>query len=298
MTRIPFLLLFLLALVSCNQAEDSSRAFHKDVFQVTEGGDYSVASMEADEPNFMADQVSPELTAVKTGDLNGTPNASKASSIPRKLIRNGSMHCKVGSIDSARTQLLAILEGYQGYVSSESAHSNYQSEMNYTLRVPEAKFDNFIIAVEGISTEVFSRNINVNDVTDQYVDIAARLSTKRALHKRYTQLLSRAKNVEEVINVERELSKVLADIESSEARLKSLGDRASYATLQLSFSTEVEPIAQAGFFSELGGSFANGWSGVKMAIILGATLWPLLIIGLLLTFGIRWIVNRRKVLKA
>ena len=219
---------------------------------------------------------------------------SEFESTPRKLIRTGSMHCEVGSLDTAREQLLALLEGYQGYVSSENASSRYRDDQSYTLRVPEAKFDNFVIAVEGISMEVISRNISVTDVTDQYVDIAARLSTKRALHKRYTELLSRAKNVKEVIEVERELAKVLADIESSEARLKSLGDRANYATLTLSFSTEVEPSAQAGFFSELGESIEAGWSGMKMAVLLGATLWPLALFALLLVFGLRWFFMKRR----
>jgi hypothetical protein len=221
----------------------------------------------------------------------GAPSTFEAT--PRKLIRTGSMHCEVGSLDTAREQLLALLEGYQGYVSSENASSRYRDDLRYTLRVPEAKFDNFVIAVEGISKEVISRNISVTDVTDQYVDIAARLSTKRALHKRYTQLLAKAKNVKEVIEVERELATVLADIESAEARLKSLGNRANYATLDLSFSTEAEPVAQAGFFSELSESFSNGWEGVKIAVLLGATLWPLALFGILLAVGVRWFIRNR-----
>ena len=246
-----------------------------DGFEVTEGGDYTVSTLENLHP--------PRSQAPST-----------STSVARKLIRSGSMHSRVNSLDSARIELLSLLESAEGYISSESASSNYLQNLTFTLRIPEGKFDSFIFGVEGISSEVLSRNINVNDVTDQYVDIAARLSTKRALHTRYTQLLSKAKNVKEVIEVERELAKVLADIESSEARLKSLGDKAAYATLQLSFSTEVEPTAQAGFWSDLGDSLSAGWSGVKMAVLLGATLWPLALFGLALFFGIRWGLKRWK----
>ncbi|MFK8056246.1 MAG: DUF4349 domain-containing protein [Saprospiraceae bacterium] len=278
MTRILLFILVSLPFFACSESSHyESPSLTKD-----QAG-YTVAeAIEVEQVNYndriSANSIEPEAPQKET----------------RKLIRNGSMHCQVSSIDSSRTQLLALLEGYNGYVSSESASSNYRNDLTYTLRVPEAKFDKFILAVEAISTEVLSRNVNVKDVTEQYVDIAARLSTKRALHARYTQLLSRAKNVEEVINVERELSKVLADIESSEARLKSLGDRASYATLQLSFSIEVEPVVQASFFNDLGDSFVSGWRGVKAAILLGATLWPLLLFGCLCFFGLRWAINRRK----
>jgi len=272
-----FLILFSsIVFISCSEAGTFESASPSD-FDVIEGGDYTVASA--------------DFVGVKTGDRKTTTTDPSAS---RKLIRNGSMHCQVGSLDSARTQLLALLEGYKGYVASENASSNYSRELTYTMRVPEDKFDNFILAVESISSEVLSRNLNVRDVTDQYVDIAARLSTKRALHQRYTELLSRAENVEEVINVERELSKVLADIESSEARLKSLSDQASYATLSLSLTTAYEPVAQAGFLSQLGESFAAGWSGVKMAVLVGAALWPLFLRAVLIFFGFRWVINRRK----
>jgi len=280
MYRIFILLLSVFVFISCSEAghfENAPSVESTSGFDVTEGGGYTVSSA--------------DFTAVKNADLSQDPLRSAPL---RKLIRNGSMHCQVGSLDSARTQLLALLEGYRGYVSSENVSSNYSSELTYTMRVPEDTFDNFILAVEAISSKVLSRNINVRDVTDQYVDIAARLSTKRALHKRYTQLLSKAKNVEEVINVERELSKVLADIEASEARLKSLGDQASYATLTLSLSTASEPIAQASFFSDLGDSFSAGWSGVKMAVLIGTALWPLLLVAGILFFGVRWGINRRK----
>ncbi len=254
-------------------------------FDVSQGGDYTV--------NGMVEAEAADFVAVRTGDSRGAQGPAKNVIVPRKLIRKGSMHCRVNSLDSVRGQLLTILKSVDGYVSSESASSNINQNLSFTLRIPEDNFDGFIFGIEGISKEVLSRNISVNDVTDQYVDIAARLSTKRALHARYTQLLSKAKNVKEVIEVERELAKVLADIESSEVRLKSLGDRASYATLNLSFSIEKEPVTQATFFSDFGDSLSAGWTGAKMAVLLGATLWPLLLFGLMLFFGIRWFLNRR-----
>jgi hypothetical protein len=126
-----------------------------------------------------------------------------------------------------------------------------------TVRVPAASYR---AALEAISAfgDVVRRDESVEDVTDQFYDLTARLRNARALRARLEDLLQQAKDVNEALAVQRELGKVNAEIESMETRLKVLRELIAFSTIT------VHPVAPAsdrvsstvrlpfGWLSELG----------------------------------------------
>jgi hypothetical protein len=120
-----------------------------------------------------------------------------------------------------------------------------------------------------------SRRLGSEDVTDQVVDLEARLATQRASVDRVRALLGEADALGEVVQVEAELTKRTADLEALEARLQSLESRVDLSTVTVRFDQSSEPVlgAALGF----GDGLRAGWSALAgtarvLAVAAGAVL--------------------------
>jgi predicted nucleic acid-binding Zn-ribbon protein len=105
----------------------------------------------------------------------------------------------------------------------------------YYVRVPPERLDALMDSA-AVLGDVASRTVSAQDVTEQVVDVEARLSVMRASRDRLKQLMERGTSVTDVIAVERELARVQSEIESLEARLAAL--EGSIARSDLTVSVE------------------------------------------------------------
>jgi len=130
---------------------------------------------------------------------------------------------------------------------------------------------------------VEEKKLTTDDVTAQHADVAARLSTKRAVEKRYIDLLSRAHKISEVLAVEEKIGEVREEIESTESRLKALNDEVSYSTISLTcYQVLPQAVPDAPVISLAGhlvDSFYTGWTLLTSLLIGVVAIWPLLIVG-------------------
>jgi hypothetical protein len=101
-----------------------------------------------------------------------------------------------------------------------------------TLRVPAPSLQATVASFEAIG-RVTSRRLSSQDVTEQYVDTDARLKTMVALRDRLRALLDKAQNVKDILAIEKELGRVQADIDSLQARLKTLKGKVDLASINL-----------------------------------------------------------------
>ncbi len=108
-----------------------------------------------------------------------------------------------------------------------------------TVRVPARHFNAALRDVQALG-DVLRRNVQVDDVTDEYFDIEVRLKNALAMRDRLEQLLAKAKNVSESLVVEQELSRVAGDIERLRGRLRLMGELAAYSTITVQV-TQVAP---------------------------------------------------------
>lgn len=103
-----------------------------------------------------------------------------------------------------------------------------------TIRVPRDRFDEAVARVEKLG-DVTHRDIRAQDVTDQYVDLDARLKNAYAMRDRLQQLLEKA-DVKNALEIEKELGRVTEDIERMEGKLKLLRDQIAYSTITATFA--------------------------------------------------------------
>ena len=164
-----------------------------------------------------------------------------------------------------------------------------------TVRVPTENFQAFINAVsEGV--EYFDqRDISRQDVTEEFIDLEARLKAKRELENRYLELLSKAKNVKEMLEIERELSNIREEIEAKQGRLNYLQDRVSVSTITLEFyKYTAESGVTVSYGQKIKNALKGGWNGVSVFFLGLLYLWPLFILIIVVLVAVRWFFKRRK----
>jgi len=180
--------------------------------------------------------------------------------------------------------ITTLADSLGGYVSDEQMNSSSGSvEQSLTVRVPANNLDGLVNAISGYAGELDNRNINVQDVTMEYIDVESRIKTKRELELRYLELLKQAQNVEEILNIERELGTVRTDIETMEGRLNYLKNQVGLSTLRVSFYTLAGE--GPGYGSKVLRSLHGGWEllqGLGLAIMYAWPLW--LVVGLALWY--------------
>ncbi|AKT38009.1 DUF4349 domain-containing protein [Chondromyces crocatus] len=111
-----------------------------------------------------------------------------------------------------------------------------RTDLEITVRVPAAAFDTAVRRLEAMG-DVLKRDVKVEDVTEEFLDLEVRLRNARAVRDRVEKLLDKASNVEESLLLEKELGRVSGDIERLEGRLKVMRDKASFSTITVLFQS-------------------------------------------------------------
>ena len=146
---------------------------------------------------------------------------------PRKVIYTAKMGIIVPDIERALDQARKTAEGLGGYMQHLSSN-------NITIRVPVDKFNDTIDTLAKLGP-VVNREINALDVTEQHTDMEIRLANGRAAIKRLQALLDKAKDVKEVLAIEKELIRMRTKMEQLEGKMNLIKSRVAYATITVSF---------------------------------------------------------------
>ena len=206
------------------------------------------------------------------------------------LLRRAELSMRVEDYAEAAAALPALVSGFDAYMAGEREWRSPQRVSNtYTIRVASAEFDALLAAVAGLASEVEARTVTVDDVTEEFVDLEARLRARRAVEERYVALLARADKVTDVIAVQQQLAQVREEIERAEGRMRYLADRAAMSTVEVTLY-ETTPAGLAGgpsLLHDLGAAFAGGWRGLLGALVFAVAVWPLWIVLALGLYAVR-----------
>jgi hypothetical protein len=153
----------------------------------------------------------------------------------RMLIWHAWLSLEVASVSKAVSRITDIASQSGGYVQSRSDSGEKRADM--TLRVPVDALKPTMVFLESIG-EVTGRGMSSEDVTEQYVDTDARLKTMIALRDRLRTLLDKARDVKDILAIEKELGRVQADIDSMQARLKALKGKVDLASINVSIKQQ------------------------------------------------------------
>lgn len=241
-------------------------------------------------------------TAYESNDMalklagDGQTSSISNSEIPqidRKIIKTADISFKTDDLNGTRQRINASVKKNEAWISSENeTTAGRTTNRSLSIRVPSDKLD---ILIEEISQGVEhfdNMNISSNDVTEEFVDVEARLKTRKALEARYLELLSKAGTMSDVLLIENQINTLRAEIESIEGRMKFLSSQVSYSTLNLSYYAVIPVQAQLGekFLKGL----QNGWTAVLYVIILLPNLWPLLLLALIIVIVI-WRYQKKRI---
>ncbi len=234
-----------------------------------------------------------QLINLKTASTPVEQKTSDIIDIERKLIKEGHVEFQTNDLTRTRKNILDAVRKYKAYMASDREYkSTGRISVTMVIRVPAADFDRFLAdATRGVE-KFDSKEIKVKDVTEEFLDVRARLKTKKELEQRYLQLLQKAKNVNEILEIEKQIGMLRAEIESIEGRLKYLQNRVSYATLTLSFYKKIPRTSH--WSQKFKDAFKSGWNNFVMFFVVLAGLWPFILIGLVMLLVIKFFKQKNK----
>ncbi|GAA3997309.1 hypothetical protein GCM10022408_05010 [Hymenobacter fastidiosus] len=230
-------------------------------------------------------------------DADEPTRITAAPATSRKLIYHAQVRVKVADLVRANARMDSLTRTYGAYVSAAAeTRQDGEWEHKMTIRVLPARFPALLASLNGLGT-LESKTLGTDDVTAEHADVSARLRTKRALEQRYVALLSQAKKVTEILEIEEKLGEVRGDIEATESKLKTLDDQVGYSTITLTYFQEITlntPDAPVlSFASRFTQAFYSGWELLTALVLALVTTWPLLLLGAAGTWGWRAWRQRR-----
>lgn len=204
-----------------------------------------------------------------------------------KMIRTGRLVFETEDPSATRSFLMEEINRRDGYITSdETSKSVNRVSTTMEVRIPSDQFGAFVERVSDHVTKFDVRHISARDVTEEYVDVEARLKTKKDLETRYLELLSKAETITEMLEIEHQIGMVRADIESMEGRLKYLDNRVTYSTLSITYYEQTPEEKQFG--SRFIAAFKSGWDNLISFLIMMTHIWPFFAIGIAIGLGFKY----------
>lgn len=302
---------------SANQAMDSAAVASMET-PASYAPEASMAEPEAPMEEYAeAEEAKSDSSAFSTATEVSEDNAPQAAStdVASKIIYSADLEAQTTDFDAAIASLEAQIAQFGGFIerSDVRGDTRYNNDgtttvinrwADYTIRVPAAKFEEFLRQTEGLGN-VTSVSRYAENVTSQYTDYEARLSSLRTQEERLLAMLEKSEDVESLIALEQRLSDVRYELESIERNLRNLDLQISYSTVNL-YLEEVEiytptvPV-QRTFGEKLSDAFSDGWKsfvrGVQYFCIDLASMLPGLVLFVLIVLAV-FFLGRKIVRKA
>lgn len=250
------------------------------------------ASSTADSAGTGPVPAAPQQGSGKAGQEKVTPPQPGATE--RKLSRSARLDLTATKVTDVVAQARGIAQGAGGYTGQESTGDE---SATLSLAVPADKLDGVLDQLSHLGTSLVKRELSTQDVTEQVVDVEARLATQRASVERIRALLARATSVSEIASVESELTSREATLESLEQQRNSLAGSVAMATVAMTVRSVAAPPPPGEDHSGFLGGLAGGWHaflvfGGGLLTVLGAIAPFLLILAPL--GGLAWWLHRRR----
>lgn len=249
---------------------------------------------------FLVAPPAPGMQAVSSASSIPQGSGAKTLSVESKIIKTARLEFQVNDIEQSKRRISLMVSAEKGYIANlEESNDRARVQASFTIRVPAVSFDPLVerILKEGIYTGTAS--IERKDVTEEFLDLKARMDTQKALEARYREILRQAKNVEEILKVEQALGALREEIEAKEGRIKYLAHQAEYSTIHarayqtLPYSPPPKSAGQ-GFIGRLASSLVNGWNGFVDFTFDLLSIWPaLIILCVMLYLLVKWVKRLR-----
>jgi hypothetical protein len=234
----------------------------------------SASSMAATDGHASVPPAVPSRSGSAAGPSLGFADQIKQVQLPTAVIKTADTSVRVAHGHLKRAVLRAdqIAGNAGGYVTQSSLSGGRSPDALVVIRVPAARFPTTLAALENLGRER-SQTITGQDVTQEYVNLNARLVNLRAQQQVMRRLMARAETIAQSIEVQNQLSQVELQIEELTGQLLYLRNRTALSTITLRLTEAVPPPPPASHPNALwkaGERSLDGGLAVVTAVIVGA----------------------------
>jgi hypothetical protein len=242
---IIFLLVLLIFSMSCSRKGDSNLGPLK-------------SAGTKDSEQLRAEVASQSYGAqAQTVSLNNVDKArSTAEAADRKIIRNADITIEVPSTTDAQHRVTSIAEAHGGFVVTSEAKQRESNDpaqrtldIKLVVRVPSNRFGAAFDEIKQLAGNTPAEQVTSQDVTEDFIDLEARLKTQKALEIQFLEIMREATKIADALEVQRQIAEVRTDIEKLEGRKRFLENRSSLSTINVNIQTPkpVITVTQTGF---------------------------------------------------
>lgn len=259
-------------------------------------GFFSVESVE------MEDSISIDREMMKPTDNDMGATDTISREIERKLVYTANVDLESKDYEASLTQLKQQVQAFNGYLEETSQYGSRENGNRYynvTIRIPSDKYRDFLDAT-GSMGSVIRMSESMQDVTTNYIDVQARISSLEAQRDRLAELRKQAASLEDLMAIENRMSDVQYQLDNYMGQMKYLERQVSYSTVYLNLREVVTYTPANTFGSRLKRAMTGTWSdffAVMGDILIGVIyLIPYLLILAVIVFGGKafWRNIRRK----
>jgi hypothetical protein len=293
--RTPFFALILIAMASVGVACGSSAS------APAAAASAAAAQAPAGGGDASGQQTTPEGAPIAVAGGTGS-NGPVGAAITdgARIVRTGSLQLDVKDVKTSLNAARDTITGMGGYIGASQQSSNGTSIVaTVTYRIPEARWEEALTALRILGDEV-GENTDAAEVTNQIVDLAARIRNLQASETALVRHAAEAAKIADLLEIETRLTDVRGQIEQLNAQQKNLENQAAYGTLAVTFGTEVAAVQKAAAqwdpkteVDRAGASLIGFLQTLTTAAIWFAIVWLPVLIVFAIVLGIGILIARR-----
>ena len=193
--------------------------------------------------------VAPEARAADQSTAN-TGSGVSAAAVERIVIKNADMTIVVSDVEGRMKNIQVMAQQMGGFVVSSNLYQSYTSnyievpEAQIVIRVPSEKLEEAMEQIKKDTVEVPTENISGQDVTAEYVDLQSRLKNLEAAEKKLDEILQKATDTEDVVNIFNQLVYYREQIELVKGQIKYFDEAAALSAISVRITAEetIQPV--------------------------------------------------------
>lgn len=185
-----------------------------------------------------SDEMGTESESVDSADNDAAEEESGKTQTDRMIIHQAQLYLNVKNFEQARLNIEKRVEKYGGYVVESNVYRESEESVggNLIVRVPEKHFQTFLTDAEGEAADILERVVTGQDVTEDFIDLESRLTSKRAVEKRLLEFMTKAEKTEDLLKISADLAAIQEEIEMIVGQIKYLENQTSFSTVEISMS--------------------------------------------------------------
>ncbi len=175
----------------------------------------------------------PPADMTKSVPTNTTTAANTSGAAIEMFDIEARLTLEVERIQDARERVRAMVKEVGGNITGDELNADgNNAEANFVLRIPSARVDAFLEGVNGVG-RIKARQVTARDVGKEFHDSTLLLESLQKTMHRYEEILEKAKDVKEILQIEQELARIRTQIDQVKGNLTWLKDRTSRSTVYL-----------------------------------------------------------------